>query len=209
MKVILVNGSPHKEGCTKTALKIVAEELNANGIKTEFFDIGSDVKGCMGCHMCARNKNGKCVIEGDVVNKFLEKAVKADGFVFGSPVYFASGSGSINAFMDRVFYVARNTIFPYKPGAALVSCRRAGSSAALDNLNKYLTISQMPVVTSRYWNMVHGNTPDEVRQDLEGVQIMQYIGRNMTWLLKNIEAGKKAGIVPPAQDKPARTNFIR
>jgi len=136
MKVILVNGSPHKDGCTKTALNIVAEELASNDIKTEFFDIGNNVKGCAGCHQCAITKSGKCVVDGDAVNKFLEKAAKADGFVFGSPVYFAAASGSINAFLDRVFYVGRNTIFPHKPAACLVSCRRAGSTAALDNLHK-------------------------------------------------------------------------
>jgi len=208
MKVLLVNGSPNGAGCTATALGIVAKELNDAGVKTEVFNIGKKVSGCMACFACAKNKNNRCVID-DEVNKFLALAETADGFVFGSPVYFASGSGQMNSFLDRAFFVARNTLFPHKPAACLVSCRRAGASSALDNLNKYPTISQMPLVTSRYWNIVHGTTPDEVKQDAEGVQVMQYIGRNMAWLLKNIEAGKKAGVVPPTMDKGARTNFIR
>jgi len=208
MKVILVNGSPNANGCTATALGIVADELKAATIDTEVFNVGNNVKGCAACWACSKLKNNRCAID-DVVNEFLAKAETADGFVFGSPVYFASASGSINAFMDRAFYVARNTLFPHKPASCLVSCRRGGASAALDNLNKYPTISQMPVVTSRYWNMIHGNTPDEIRSDGEGLQIMQYIGRNMAWLLKSIEAGKKAGVVPPSMDKAVRTNFIR
>jgi len=208
MKVILVNGSPNKEGCTFTALSVVASELKAQSIDTEIFNIGNNVTGCSACFACAKMKNNRCVIN-DTVNEFLTKAEKADGFVFGSPVYFASGSGQINSFLDRAFFVARNTIFPHKPAACLVSCRRGGASAALDNLNKYPTISQMPLVTSRYWNIIHGTTPDEIKQDGEGMQVMQYIGRNMAWLLKSIETGKKAGIVPPTTEKSVRTNFIR
>jgi len=208
MKVLLVNGSPHEKGCTYTALSAVAQELAAAKIETEIFHIGTGVANCLGCGFCAKTKGGKCVID-DCVNAFLAKAAVADGFVFGSPVYFASGAGGMNSFMDRAFYVGRNTIFPYKPASCVVSCRRAGASAALDNLNKYVTISQMPLVSGRYWSMVHGNTPDEVKQDLEGMQVMRDIGKNMAWLLKNIEAGKKAGVTKPEFEKGIRTNFIR
>jgi len=208
MKVLLVNGSPHEKGCTYTALSAVAEELAKANLDTEIFHVGTTVANCLGCGYCAKTKSGKCVIN-DSVNVFLEKAATADGFVFGSPVYFASASGSINSFLDRVFYVGRNTLFPFKPAACVVSCRRAGATAALDNLNKYVTISQMPLVTGRYWSMVHGNTPDEVKQDLEGMQVMRDLGKNMAWMLANIQAGKSAGVVKPEFEKSIRTNFIR
>jgi len=208
MKVILLNGSPRERGCTYTALSLIEEELNAAGAAAEFFHIGHNVAGCAACGFCAKTKSGKCAID-DRVNVFLEKAKEADGFVFGTPVYFASASGQINSFLDRAFYVGRNTIFPHKPAAVVASCRRGGSSAALDNVLKYLTISQMPVVTSRYWTMIHGNTPDEAKQDLEGVQVIRDLGKNMAWMLKCLEAGKKAGIEKPVLDKAVRTNFIR
>ena len=208
MKVLLVNGSPRGNGCTYTALAEIASELEKESISTEIFHIGAKpIPGCVACGGCAGV--GKCMSADDCVNVFLEKAKAADGFVFGSPVYFASAAGTLSAFMDRVFYVGRNTVFPLKPAAAIVSCRRAGASAALDNLNKYITISQMPLVSSRYWNMVHGNTPDEVRQDLEGMQVMRCVGRNMAWLLKSIEAGRQAGIKTPELEPAVRTNFIR
>jgi multimeric flavodoxin WrbA len=207
MKVLLVNGSPRKDGCTYTALAEVAGELEKEAIGTDIFHIGAGaISGCVACGMCFETK--KCAV-GDNVNEFLEKAKGADGFVFGSPVYFASIAGSLSAFLDRAFYAGRTTVFPHKPAAAIVSCRRAGATAALDSLNKYITISQMPLVSSRYWNMVHGNTPDEVRQDLEGMQIMRHVGKNMAWILKSIEAGRKAGVKAPDQEAPVRTNFIR
>jgi len=208
-KVILVNGSPNEKGCTYTALCAVEKELNVNGIKTEIFHVGKSVSACTACYACAKNKNSRCVIDADSVNRFIEKAEKADGFVFGTPVYFASGAGGMNSFMDRVFFAARSKVMPYKPGAVVASCRRAGSTAALDNMLKYLTISQMPVVTSNYWSMVHGSKPEDVETDLEGMQVMRYIGKNMAWLLKCIEAGKKAGIDIPEQEKKIWTNFVR
>ena len=206
MKVLLVNGSPHREGCTYTALQEVEKELNAAGIETEFFWLGAKpVAGCYGCAGCL--ETGRCVID-DVVNVFLDKASEADGFVFGSPVHFASASGAVTSFMDRAFY-GKGKIFRYKPAAAVVSCRRGGSTATFDQLNKYFSISSMHVVSSKYWNMVHGNTPDEVRQDLEGLQIMRELGRNMAWMLKCFEAGRAAGIEPPKKEIPVKTNFIR
>ena len=214
MKVILVNGSPHKEGCTCTALKEVEKELINSGIETEIMWLGvKPISGCLGCGQCIkRGPNGepatlRCVIN-DSVNEFLDKAEKADGFIFGSPVHYAAISGALSSFMDRAFY-GKGKIFRYKPAAGIVSCRRGGSTAAFDQVNKYFTISSMPVVSSKYWNMVHGNTPDQVCQDEEGMQVMRELGRNMAWMLRCIEAGRAAGIEPPAKEKPVMTNFIR
>lgn len=206
MKVILVNGSPHKSGCTYTALSEIAATLEKEGIDTEIFWIGNKpISGCIACKGCL--KTGKCVID-DTVNEFSEKAKTADGFIFGSPVHYAGASGAITSFMDRVFY---HKAGPYqgKPAAAIASCRRGGASATFDQLNKYFTICSMPVVSSQYWNMVHGNKPEEVKQDLEGLQTMRTLGRNMAWILKCIEAGKKAGIDFPEQEPKIATNFIR
>ena len=206
MNVLLINGSPHEKGCTDTALREVAGELERSGVRTRIFWIGrGPVRGCIGCGGCAGK--GRCVFDDDPVNEALALAQYADGFVFGSPVHYAAAGGAMTAFLDRFFYAGRG--FALKPGAAVVSCRRAGTTAALDQLNKYFTISQMPVVSSQYWNMVHGNTPDEVRADLEGMQIMRTLGRNMAWLLRCIEAGRAAGVPAPEQEARVRTNFIR
>lgn len=206
MKVILVNGSPHHKGCTFTALQEIEKELQAQGIETEIFWIGiRPLSGCMGCNYCL--ETGRCCME-DSVNLFLEKATQADGFIFGSPVHFASATGALTSFMDRAFY-GRAKLFANKPAAAIASCRRGGSSTTFDQLNKYFTISNMPVVSSNYWNTVHGNTPEEVTQDIEGLQTMRILARNMAWLLKCIEAGKQAGINPPAFETRTNTNFIR
>lgn len=206
MKVILVNGSPKKNGCTYTALTEVAGALGKNGIETEIFHVGNKpLAGCMGCGACL--KTGKCFMD-DTVNEFVEKAKEADGFVFGSPVHYAAASGAITSFLDRAFY-GKGSVFAGKPGASVVSCRRGGASAAFDQLNKYFTISSMPVVSSQYWNQVHGTTPEEVRQDEEGMQTMRTLGNNMAWLLKCIELGKKEGIPFPEGEKKIATNFIR
>lgn len=206
MKVILVNGSPKEKGCTYTALKEVETALNKNGIETEVFWLGNKpVAGCIGCGSCL--KTGKCFVD-DKVNEFLEKVPTADGFVFGTPVHFAASSGMLSSFMDRVFYGRRN-LFSNKVGAAIVSCRRGGATAALDEVNKYFTISNMPIASSQYWNMVHGNTPEEVKKDEEGMQTMRTLGNNMAWLLKCIEAGKEAGIEQPKNEPIISTNFIR
>ena len=206
MKVILVNGSPHRKGCTYTTLKEVAGELNKNGIDTEIFQVGTNpVAGCIACGACL--KTGKC-FRDDVVNDFLDKVSEADGFVFGSPVHYASASGEITSFLDRVFY-GRGSLFANKIGASVVSCRRGGATAAFDQLNKYFTMNNMIVVSSQYWNMVHGNNSDEVVQDLEGMQTMRTLGKNMAWILKCIEAGKKAGVELPQREAPIKTNYIR
>lgn len=206
MKVILVNGSPHQKGCTYTALSEVEHILQTEGIETEIFQIGNKaIAGCIGCDLC--RKSGTCFID-DQVNVFIDKAKDCDGFIFGSPVHFASAGGSITAFMDRVFY-GKGQWFEGKPAAAVVSCRRAGATATFDQMNKYFTIRNMPIVSSQYWNMVHGNTPEEVRQDTEGMQIMRTLGHNMAWMLKCIEAGKKEGIVFKKHEDKILTNFIR
>lgn len=207
MKVLLINGSPKVKGCTYTALSEVANELENQGIETEILHVGSKpLRGCMACGGCY-NTDGLCVFKDDIVNTALDKAKEADGFIFGSPVHYAAASGQITSFLDRFFYAGRG--FQYKPGAAIVSCRRGGSTAAFDQLNKYFTISNMPIVSSQYWNMVHGNTPEEVRQDLEGMQTMRTLGRNMAWLLKCIQAGKAAGVPLPEKEQRVWTNFIR
>lgn len=210
MHVILVNGSPHPHGCTYTALEIVAAALNEGGISTDIFQVGTKpLSGCIACRKCA--KLGRCVFD-DRVNEFVDLAEKADGFVFGSPVHYAAAGGAMTCFMDRAFYSssgAGRPVFRLKPGAAVASARRAGTTATLDQLNKYMTLAEMPVVSSRYWNMVHGNTPDDVRQDLEGLQIMRVLGRNMAWLLRCREAGLKAGIAMPEAEQKVVTNFIR
>jgi multimeric flavodoxin WrbA len=208
MKVILVNGSPHEKGCTFTALNEVARTLNEEGITTEFFWIGTKpISGCIACRKCFETKI--CAIS-DCVNDFKELAKSADGFIFGSPVHYAGASGAMTSFADRVFYSEMGSkTFYLKPAACVLSARRAGTTAAFDQLNKYFTINQMPVISSKYWNMVHGNRPEEVLQDLEGMQIMRVLGRNMAWFLKCKEAGLKAGVPWPKQEGFIATNFIR
>ena len=206
MKVILVNGSPKQNGCTYTALKEVEESLNKNGIETEIFWLGAKpMAGCIGCGSCL--KNGQCFVD-DKVNEFLAKVSTTDGFVFGTPVHFAASSGMLSSFMDRAFY-GRKKLFSNKVAAAVASCRRGGATATLDEVNKYFQISNMPVVSSRYWNMVHGNKPEEVVKDEEGMQTMRTLGNNMAWLLKCIEAGKNNGVDLPKNEDIISTNFIR
>jgi multimeric flavodoxin WrbA len=208
MKVLLINGSPRSKGCTYTALSEVAKALENETIETEIFHVGNKpIIGCTACGNCSQNNSGKCVFNDDTVNIALEKAKEADAFVFGSPVHYAAASGQITSFLDRFFYAGDG--FQYKPGAAIVSCRRGGATAAFEQLNKYFTISNMPIVSSQYWNMVHGNIPEEVKQDLEGMQTMRILGKNMAWLLKSIQAGKQAGIALPEKETRAITNFIR
>lgn len=208
MKVLMLNGSPHEKGCTYTALKEVEKELNQAGIETEILHVGGDaVHGCMGCGACS--KLGKCIFGDDKVNEAVEKMKESDGLIVGSPVHYASAGGAITSFLDRFFY-SGGGFAAHKPAAAVASARRAGTTATLDQLNKYFMISQMPVVSSQYWNMVHGGCPEDVMKDEEGLQIMRVLGRNMAWLLRSIEAGKAAGIaVPEAEAQKKRTNFIR
>lgn len=210
MKVLLVNGSPHAKGCTFTALEEVAKALNEEGIEPEIFQIGTKpISGCIACGNCRRT--GQCAFN-DRVNDFLAVAGGFDGFVFGSPVHYAAAGGAITSFMDRAFYADAGSgkqSFYLKPAAAVVSARRAGTTATFDQLNKYFTISQMPVISSRYWNMVHGGSPEDVKKDLEGMQIMRILGRNMAWFLKCKEAGIKAGVPLPKREETVFTNFIR
>ena len=205
MKVILVNGSPNEKRCTYTALKEVEETLNKHNIETELIWLGNKpISGCLGCGACL--KTGRCFMN-DIVNEFLDKAEYADGFIFGTPVHFASASGMITSFMDRAFY-GRSNLFKNKPAAGIVSCRRGGASSTFDMLNKYFAMNNMPIITSQYWNMVHGNKPEEVKQDLEGMQTMRTLANNMAWILKCIEAGKNNGIDYPENEHIIRTNFI-
>lgn len=205
MKVILFNGSPNIHGCTYTALHEIEETLQKNDIETEVFQVGSkNVRGCIGCGKC--RESGKCIFD-DIVNEAIDKIKEADGVVFGSPVYYASANGTMISFLDRLFYAASQHL-AYKPGAVVVSARRAGTTATYDELNKYLGISNMLIVPAPYWNMVHGNTAEEVKQDREGLYIMRQIGENMTWMLKMLENAKANGIAPAILEKE-RTNFIR
>ena len=205
MKVILVNSSPHKNGCTYTALNEAAQTLNKEGIETEIFQLGtSPIAGCIACGACS---SGKCCFD-DCVNEFVEKAKTADGFIFGSPVYYAGMSGQLSSFMDRAFYFG-SKYMTGKPAAAVVSCRRGGASAAFEQINKYFMMTCMPVATSQYWNQVHGSKAEDVLKDEEGLQTMRTLAQNMAWLIKCIEAGKAAGIDRPERESVIRTNFIR
>lgn len=205
MKVLLINGSPHKNGCTFTALSEVAKSLNQNGVETEIAWIGNGaIHGCIACGGC--KTSGKCVFD-DGVNEISAKMAECDGLVIGSPVYYASPNGSLYSLLDRLFGICPS--LAHKPAAAVASARRGGTTATLDGLNKYFTIRQMPVVSSTYWNMVHGNTPEDVMKDEEGLQTMRNLGKNMAWLIKCIEAGKKAGIDIPTAETGNKTNFIR
>ena len=207
MKVLLLNGSPHPHGCTFTALSEVAKTLEENGVETEILQIGAKpVRGCIACGGCAGK--GRCAFGDDIVNTLIEKMEQADGFIVGSPVYYASANGAVECILDRAFY-AGGKAFVHKPAAAVASARRAGTTATLDELTKYFTISQMPVVSSTYWPMVYGNKPEDVAKDEEGLQVMRNLGRNMAWLLKCIEAGKQAGVQVPEAERQYRTNFIR
>lgn len=211
MKVILVNGSPHKNGCTHRALAEVATTLDAHGIESEIFWIGAKpAAGCMACGRC--RETGACIFD-DAVNEFRALAEQADGFVFGAPVHYAHAASSLMGFMDRLFYsdskAGAPDVLSFKPAAAIASARRAGTTAALDDMQKFFTISNMPIVSSRYWNMVHGCTPEEVEQDQEGLWTMRQLGRNMAWLLKSLEAGREAGIGLPDREVGSFTSFIR
>ena len=207
MKVLLINGSPHEHGCTDAALREVAKTLEGNGIGTETFRV--DKKPVAGCIACAKCKTaGKCVF-GDAVNDILSRVGEYDGLVIGSPVYYASAPGQLIAFLDRLFYASAGR-WANKPAACVVSCRRAGATATFDEINKYFTISDMPIVSSDYWNNVHGanNAPEDVARDEEGLQTMRHLAVNMAWMLRCIEAGKAAGVPMPAHEDKILTNFI-
>ena len=205
MKALLINGSPNEFGCTYTALTEVAKTLNKNGIETDLLYLGKKpVAGCIACEKCF--ETGQCVFQ-DAVNEISKKLDEYGAIVVGSPVYYAGPSGQVTAFLDRLFY-SNSGKMAGKLGAAVVSCRRGGASAAFDRLNKYFLISNMHVVGSQYWNQVHGFTPDDVRKDKEGLQTMRPLGENMAWLLKCIEAGRKCGVAFPQYEPRLRTHFI-
>lgn len=207
MKVLMLNGSNRENGCTFTALTEIGKQLEKEGIEYEIYQLGQKaILDCIGCGSCGKTR--KCVFTENDVNEFTEKAKDFDGFIFGTPVYYAHPSGRIQSFLDRAFYSSAES-FRFKPGASVASARRAGTSASLDVLNKYFTISSMPNIGSSYWNMVHGNKPEEVAQDLEGLQTMRNLAKNMAWILRCIELGKQNGIVAPEMDRSNRTNFIR
>lgn len=209
MKVLLLNGSSREKGCTAVALNEVARTLNLEGIETEFVFIGNDpVRDCTACGVCRKTGNGICVFDDDMINPLIRKAGECHGFVFGSPVYYSHPSGRILSVLDRLFF-AGSWAFRRKPGAAVVSARRGGTTASIDVLNKYFTICEMPVVSSSYWNMVHGADPEDVLQDEEGMLVMRNLGRNMAWLLRSIEEGKRAGVRQPENEYGVWTNFIR
>ena len=205
MKVLLINGSPNGHGCTYTALKEIEKTLRQEGVETEMFYLGNKpIGGCTGCGSC--RKTGKCV-QDDIVNKLFPKAMAADAMVLGAPVHFASAAGQAVSAFDRLFMMA-NGGFANKPGAAVVSCRRGGASATFDQLNKYFTISGMPIASGQYWNGIHGNDAEEAVQDGEGMQMMRTLARNMAFLMKSIQLGKEAyGL--PEYDKRQMTHFIR
>ena len=206
MKVLMLNGSCNPKGCTYTALTEVGKTLTSAGIDYEIVQLdGGPVRDCIGCNQCS--KNG-CVFTDDGVNDFIAKARQADGFVFGTPVYYAHPSGRVLSFLDRVFY-AGGSAFAGKPGAAVASARRAGTTASLDALGKYFGISNMVTVGSTYWNMVHGMVAADTKEDKEGLQVMRNLARNMIWLVRAIEAGKKAGIPYPQEETGIFTNFVR
>lgn len=211
MKVILVNGSPHEKGCTYTALCEAASTLQEQGIGIDWFWLGRQpIGGCIACRSCATT--GRCFMD-DQVNEFVALAQAYDGFIFGSPVHYAALAGNFTSFMDRVFFSAGRAgqpdPFRYKPAGMAISARRGGTTAAYDQMNKYFGISEMPIISSTYWNMVHGHTPDDVRQDEEGLQVMRILGRNMAYFLKCIQAGKAAGVPLPDRETSIATNFVR
>lgn len=204
MKVLLINGGPHQDGCTNLALEEVAKTLNSEGIQTQIIWLGNKgIAGCIGCNSCLKNDN-KCFMD-DFVNEFIEKAKDTDGFVFGSPVHFAGASGTLTSFLDRAFY-GRGKMFAGKLCASVVSCRRGGATTAFDQINKYALMSNMYVVGSSYWNQIHGTNKEEAQKDLEGLQTMRNLGKNMTFLLKSIE---KANLPKPELEFGTKTNFIR
>lgn len=203
MKVLLINGSPNAKGCTYTALTEVEKTLNTEGIDTEIIHVGhKDIRGCIGCRKC--KSTGKCVFD-DSVNETSPKLAECDGIVVGSPVYYASANGTMVSFLDRLFY-STNCDKTMKVGAAVVSARRGGTTATFDELNKYFTISNMPIASSQYWNMVHGYTPEDVYEDKEGCQIMRTLGKNMAFLIKSIQLGKEQYGLPEKEER-VFTNF--
>lgn len=206
MKVLLINGGPHEKGSTARALTEMAVTLKEEGIESEQIWLGnSPIPSCIGCGAC--RKSGKC-FRGDIVNEVSERLGEFDGFVFGSPVHYAAVSGALSSFMDRLFFSSSSKMY-MKPACAVVSCRRGGASAAFDEVNKYFAMSCMPIVPSQYWNQIHGANAEEAEKDLEGLQTMRTLARNMAYMIKSFAAAKAAGVLPPLKEAQIRTNFIR
>ncbi len=211
MRVLAINGSPKAEGNTFFALKTAAEALEKEGIEVEFVHVGNkEIRGCMGCGQCARNKNEQCVLPGDFVNETIQKMKEADGILLGSPVHYSGMGASMKAFLDRSFYVAgaNGSLFRHKAGAAVVAVRRSGGVTTHDQLNHYILYSEMLMPTSNYWNVIHGAKPGEASEDVEGVQIMRVLGSNMAWLLKLMAHGKGT-VAEPEKEQKAYMNFVR
>jgi multimeric flavodoxin WrbA len=209
MKVVAFNGSPKKEGNTYHAIKMVADELEKEGIEVEIIHVGNKtIRGCLACNACARNKNEKCIVDNDEVNEWIQKMKEADGIVLGSPVHYSAISGTMKSFLDRAFYVANAGILRHKVGAAVVAVRRSGGVTTFNQLNNYINYAEMLMPNSNYWNVIHGTAPGEAIGDEEGRQIMRVLGKNMAWLMKLVENGK--GIVKePERENKVFTNFIR
>lgn len=212
MKVLLLNGSPHKKGCTYTALSCIEETLNERDVETEIFWVGNKpIISCTACGKCS--EKGECVFNTDKVNEFVKKAYDADGFFFGTPVHYAAATGATASFLTRAFYSNSHAdgakAFRYKPAASVVSARRGGNTVTYDQINKFMGITEMPIISSVYWNMVHGNTPEEVKHDEEGLFTMKTLAKNMVYFLKCIQAGKEKGIQPENIGPKPKTNFIR
>ena len=208
MKVLLINGSPHAHGSTYTALNVVAKALEFDGIETEIIHVGhEDIRGCIGCGKC--RELGKCVFDKDLVNEVADKFKEADGIVLGSPVYFGAVSGTMTSFLNRLFFSVPAEVKRFKVGTAVVSARRAGTTATFDQLNKYFLHGEMPIASSRYWNMVHGNNPEDVMKDEEGLQTMRVLGRNMAFLIRAIAHEREAAGLPETEPKRIATNFIK
>lgn len=210
MKVVAFNGSPKKDGNTNLAIEMVASELKKEGIEVEIIHVGNKlIQGCMACNACMKNKDEKCIIKGDDVNEWIQKMKEADGIILGTPVHYAAIGGTMKSFLDRAFYVMGSTsMLRHKVGAAVVAVRRSGGMPAFEQLNNYLNYSEMVMPTGNYWNVIHGTAPGEVKEDAEGKQIMEVLGKNMAWVLKLIENGKKT-IEPPKLERKKWTNFIR
>lgn len=210
MKVVAFNGSPNMEGNTWHAIKMVAVELEKEGIETEIVHVGNKtIRGCTACYKCVKNKNEQCVLPGDEVNEWIQKMKQADGIILGSPVHFSAIAGTMKSFLDRAFFVTsvNDGMLRHKAGAAVVAVRRSGGLPAFDQLNNFLNYAEMLIPTSNYWNVIHGRTPGEVTQDSEGEQIMRVLGKNLAWLLKLVEHGKGA-ITPPEREPKKFFSFI-
>ncbi len=210
MKVVAFNGSPNKEGNTWHALKMVTEVLEAEGIETEIVHVGNKaIRGCSACYQCVKNKNEQCVLPGEPVNEWIQKMKQADGIILGSPVHYAAIGGTMKSFLDRAFFVTgvNDSMLRHKVGAAVVAVRRSGGVPTFEQLNNFLNYAEMLMPTSNYWNVIHGRAPGEVEQDLEGVQIMRVLGKNMSWLMKLVEHGKGT-IVPPEREPKTFFSFI-